>query len=360
MKNIVICCDGTNNQFSGDHTNVIRLYKVANKGPGQFAFYDPGVGTMPEVGWVTSIGKAWSMISGLAFGSGFFDNISDAYIYLMQVYEPSDKIFIFGFSRGAFTARALAGLLHAIGLLNGGSENLLPYGLRYWQQSKDEAGAKLCAEFRATLARDCKPHFIGVWDTVGSVGFINHFRSFPYTAHNPDVQVVRHAVSIDERRCAFRHNLMFPTPPDSNQDIKNVWFAGVHSDVGGGYPIPESGLAMTAFEWIVREAKAAGLGVDEEAYAHEIAACPPNACGKIHNSLQSFWWILEFFPHKVFSFADMRRHWRLEWNKPRHLNDDAVLHHSVIERMKCCAEYRPPNLKAKTPEEAAAKYKIED
>src|SRR5262245_44219444 len=136
MKSIVLCCDGTNNQFSADDTNVLRMYRVTSKIPDQqIAFYDPGVGTMSDSSYHTQLGKLWSMLKGLAFGTGFMDNISDAYRYLMQVYENGDQIYLFGFSRGAFTARAVAALLHAVGLLYPGSENLLPYAISYWRQA---------------------------------------------------------------------------------------------------------------------------------------------------------------------------------------------------------------------------------
>jgi len=104
-KNIAICCDGTNNQFDGDHTNVIRAYKVIRHHDQQLSFYDPGVGTMPEPWQKTKLGKRWSMLKGLAFGSGFLQNIEDAYRFLMRSYQPNDQIYLFGFSRGAFTAR---------------------------------------------------------------------------------------------------------------------------------------------------------------------------------------------------------------------------------------------------------------
>ncbi len=232
-KNLVLCCDGTNNQFDGYHTNVIRTYKVARRNAGQLTYYDPGVGTMPEPWRTTKLDKRLSMLAGLIYGEGFFDNISDAYRFLIENYEPGDKIFLFGFSRGAYTARAVAALLHSIGLLHPATDNLLPYVQRYWQRDFgiQTPGGEVCAEFKRTLARMCPVHFVGVWDTVSSVGVINNFRTFPHTLHNPEVTYVRHAVSIDERRSTFRQNLMLPATP--TQDVKNVWFAGVHSDVGG-------------------------------------------------------------------------------------------------------------------------------
>jgi uncharacterized protein (DUF2235 family) len=124
-------------------------------------------------------------------------------------------------------------MLHSMGLVYPATENLLSYAQNYWLKDygPQTKGGKIYAEFKATLARPCPVRLIGVWNTVGSVGFFNNFRTFPHTMHNPEVTHVRHAVSIDERRAAFRQNLMLPIPP--TQDVKNVYFAGVHSDVGG-------------------------------------------------------------------------------------------------------------------------------
>jgi uncharacterized protein (DUF2235 family) len=351
-KNIIVCCDGTNNQFSGDHTNVIRTYKVAVKNEGQVAYYDPGVGTMPVPWKETKLGKRWSMIEGLAFGSGFLQNIEDAYRYLMTVYEPGDEVFIFGFSRGAYTARALAGMLHAVGLLHVGSETLIPYALQYWRKDfgLQSPGVQVCAEFKATLAWPCPVQFIGVWDTVGSVGFINNFKTFPHTYRNPEVGHVRHAVSIDEKRKCFRQNLM--APAFERQDIKNVWFAGVHSDVGGGYPPSETGLAKIAFEWMMREAALCGMKVDPVALKRELeqTGSPPDPAGPLHVSLKGGWWLAELIPDRRYSFTDQKKHWHFfDFAKPRNVLVAAKetyvwLHVSVLERLKLCPDYRPANL----------------
>jgi uncharacterized protein (DUF2235 family) len=368
-KNIVVCCDGTNNQFDGYHTNVIRTYKVARRHAGQLTYYDPGVGTMPEPWKSTQIGKRWSMLKGLAFGDGFFDNISNAYRFLMANYEPDDKVFLFGFSRGAYTARAVAALLHSIGLLELNTECLLPYALSYWQADRgpQSDGGKVCAEFKATLGRPCPVHFIGVWDTVGSVGFFNNFRKFPYTMRNPEVTHVRHAPSIDERRSTFRQNLMLATPV--TQDIKNVYFAGVHSDVGGGYKPEESGLAKIAFEWMMREANSCGLDIDSVALTREVTGigAAPDPSAPLHKSLHSYWWLGELLPMRRYSFDDHKNHWHWligAFNQPRYLERTAkepyvFLHQSVLDRTRQCADYRPKNL---PPDEAGmrAMFKIEN
>jgi uncharacterized protein (DUF2235 family) len=367
-KNLVLCCDGTNNQFDGHHTNVLRTYRVTIRAENQLTYYDPGVGTMPEPWRTTKTGKRLSMLAGLATGLGFSENIADAYQFVVRNYEQGDRIFLFGFSRGAYTARAVAALLRSIGLLHPATENLLPYAQRYWQSDFGPAspGGKVCEEFKSTLATSCPVHFVGVWDTVGSVGYINNFRSFPHIAHNGEVSHVRHAVSIDERRSTFRQNLMSPSKP--NQDIKNVYFAGVHSDVGGGYPPTDSGLAKIAFEWMMREAKNCGLEIDDDALRRELTEIgePPNPRGTLHNSLRSFWWLGELLPIKRFSWTDKKWHWHWligAFNQPRYVERTAkephvFLHQSVLDRIKECPDYHPVNLPA---DEAGirAMFKIE-
>jgi len=353
-KNIILCCDGTSNQFAGDQTNVIRLYRCAPSIPGQqVTFYDPGVGTMPAPGLPTRVAKRISVSLGLAIGLGFTDNIRDAYCFLMQEFEPGDQVFLFGFSRGAFTARALAGMLHAVGLLHPGTENLVPYAIRYWRNCYTSAGSKVAADFKRTMSRECKPHFIGLWDTVGSVGWFNNFQTFPHTRHNPDVAIVRHAVSIDERRCCFRHNLVEVDRNNSKQDVQNVWFAGVHADVGGGYPEAESGLSKIALEWIAREAKAAGMIVEDNILAVQLGArpdpagtqhSPPSPAGMLHQSLHGFWWVLELLPRRQWHPADHRMHWSWGPNRPRRMPSQPLLHPSVLERERLDPRYHPCNL----------------
>src|SRR6266404_3216411 len=164
-KNLVLCCDGTNNQFAGDHTNVIRTYKVARRPQGQLTYYDPGVGTMPEPWWNTWLDKHEAMLRGLIYGDGFMDNILDAYRFLVVNYNPGDNIYLFGFSRGAFTARAVAAMLHSIGLVYPATENLLSLrpellaeGLRPAEQGREnlrriqgDTGAILSSAFHRRL-----------------------------------------------------------------------------------------------------------------------------------------------------------------------------------------------------------------
>jgi uncharacterized protein (DUF2235 family) len=371
MKNIIVCCDGTDNQFSGDHTNVIRTFKVAEGLPGQACYYDPGVGTLPLTGFVTNLGEKWSITEGLAFGAGLIEDVQEAYEYLMAVYEPGDLVFLFGFSRGAFTVRALAGMINAVGLLYPDSDQLVPYARNYWRTYKGEnsPGGKVCAEFKATLARPCPIHFLGVWDTVSSVGFFNLFKnvaSYPFTFRNPGVTHVRHAVSIDERRCFFRQNLMEKWDP--GQDVKNVWFAGVHSDVGGGYPVAHAGLSKLTFEWMMVEAVSKGFGIDRGdaavGYFRELVnGQGPEPAGELHRSLTGAWYVAEILPIRHYSFQDKKYHLRLNLGRPRDVAISRTIpgvsvHESVLQRMDALPSYRPPNLPGSSAE-VRSMYPIE-
>src|SRR3712207_1110872 len=131
MKNVVLCCDGTANEFSADRTNVVKLFSVLVQDQRtQTVYYHPGLGTMEAPGALLGFSKRVSRIAGLAFGSGLDRDVRDAYVFLMKHFEAGDRIFLFGFSRGAYTARAVASLLRMYGLIPWGNEPLVPYAIR--------------------------------------------------------------------------------------------------------------------------------------------------------------------------------------------------------------------------------------
>ncbi|HYI13157.1 MAG TPA: DUF2235 domain-containing protein [Thermoanaerobaculia bacterium] len=344
-KNIVLLCDGTANQFGVSNTNVVRVVQsLVRDDQEQFVYYDPGVGTLPGPGLVTRVGKFLSKVVDLAFATGLDRNVEEAYTYLMNNWEPDDRVYLFGFSRGSYTARVLAALLHHVGLLPRGSENLIPYALRLLRIARKD-NLNLGDQFRETFARPTgradrrfSVHFVGLWDTVSSIGWFWEPEKFRYTATNPGIAIVRHAIAVDERRAFYRQNRFYP-PDGTSQDLQQLWFPGVHSDVGGGYT--DSDLGRCSFDWILDEAVAAGMHVDP---ARRNVVAPPIAkpwLEKKHNSLGPVWWLLEFFPKIHFNSQKRHKEIRLNLFRSRKLLDGELLHESTLRRLKEDDDYKP-------------------
>jgi uncharacterized protein (DUF2235 family) len=359
-KNIVICLDGTNNEFGVSNTNVVRLFQSLDlSDPSrQVGYYDPGVGTIAEPGMVSKLGKWWSQAMGLAFGRGITQNIEEAYAYLMEHHRAGDRIYIFGFSRGAYTARALAGMLHLLGLLPSGHVHLVPYASKLFRSlqsgaEKDGNGFwKTTNAFRATFAggrERCPVAFLGLWDTVASVGWVWNPKSFPYVTRNPGVKVVRHALAIDERRCFFRQSPWLRHQQAESQDILEWWFPGVHSDVGGGYDESESALWRKPFVWMLSEANRQGLLCDRRQITklckrikstHQSAWRDP-----MHNSLKGPWHLAEVFPKLAYLPRIKRTLPTLGLWGWRRVPSGAAIHQSVLLRLRdpgC--QYQPGSL----------------
>jgi uncharacterized protein (DUF2235 family) len=359
-KNLVICCDGTNCQFGPENTNVVRLVQVLDRDPEQQRlYYDPGVGTLPEPNAFTRLQKWFSKVLGLAFGAGLLRKVGEAYAFLMECWEPGDRVFLFGFSRGAYTARVLAGLLHNLGLLPRGNANLIPYILRLNAAvrdidpaGKDASYWDLCEDFRWTFARKTDKddderrfpvHFLGLWDTVSSVGWVWDPKRYPFTTKNPSVQVARHAVSVDERRWFFRENRLQRV---EGQDLVELWFPGTHSDVSGGYPESYGGLWRVAFGWILDEARAAGLFVDDRRLQRVLTRTPASPTpwdDPQHESLTGLWWLAEYFPKMVWDPVTNTTSPRIGRGRYRTIRDGDVLHKATLRRIREI-EYAPPNL----------------
>ena len=358
-KNIVVCCDGTGNEFVADNnSNVVKLYSTVIINAGQRAYYHPGVGTMGAPTARGPVEKQWTRLVGLGLGGGLLDQVGWAYQFLMNTYEEGDRIYLFGFSRGAYTVRAVASMLHMYGLLCPGNEGLIPYITRMFaQRTRRHGGMKqtfeVAHEFKHTFSRDCLIHFVGVWDTVSSVGWIYNPLVLPYSARNPIMITGRHAVSIDERRCFFLSNL-WGSPYERSereyrvdQDIKQVWFAGVHSDVGGSYSEQESGLSKITLEWMLTEAVAAELDVDPVRAAivlgktSDTTYARPDPTAQLHNSLQGAWRLLEFVPHRYYDRVTGTRRWRIPMGARRQIPEDSLIHQTVLDRMNAIPDYRP-------------------
>lgn len=361
-RNIVLLSDGTGNSAGKNNkTNVWRLYQALDLSDGaQMAFYDDGVGTS---------GIRFLRLLGGAFGWGFARNVRDLYLQLCRHYRPGDRIYIFGFSRGAFTARTLAGLIVACGIID---PDKSIGGLGLGTDAGLKAGVKLayrvyrrryfapvawlfrwfrdlfrhdvrrlgggrgkCAanafKTQCSYDRDIPISFIGVWDTVDAVGLpIDELSElldktvyphrFPDQTLSPRVAQACHAVAIDDERHTFHPVLWNEVGDDNPERIKQVWFSGMHSNVGGGYP--DDDLAYPSLGWMLDEA--AGSGLKFKAAAIAAVAQRQNPLGKMYNSR-----------------AGLALYYRY---KPRHIerlcnSDDvrikpAKIHHSVIERIR--------------------------
>ncbi|MEZ5291897.1 MAG: DUF2235 domain-containing protein [Vicinamibacterales bacterium] len=358
-RNIVLAFDGTNNEFGRENTNIVRLVQLLDRDPSaQVLYYDPGVGTLPEPGTFSSLKKRLSEALGLAFGRGLTWKVGEAYTFLMNAWEPGDRVFLFGFSRGAYTARVLAGLLHAVGLMPKGNENMVPYAQKLYaamrhRRTDARTWGDLCEEFRWTFAKQTPEdpdgrrfavHYLGVWDTVSSVGWVWDPESFPFTANNPGITAARHAIAIDERRWFFRQNRLQPSLPSAC--VAQQWFPGVHSDVGGGYPDSDGGLWRSAFAWVLEGAEAAGLVVDDARRQAVLSRTPPSSTPCLdpqHESLTGAWWLAEGFP-KLRSGDHHVRRIAVGLGRRRTIRDGELIARCALVRLRERADYRPPNL----------------
>jgi len=345
-KNIVICCDGTGNQFGETPSNVVKLYSMLQKNS-QACYYDPGVGTMPDARLVTSWTRKISQAFGLAFGTGLIQNVKEAYSFIMENYEQGDKLFLFGFSRGAYTARVIAALIFKIGVLPKGNQNLIDYAFDIYRLSYQPTYETIAAKFKTTYALDIKINFLGIWDTVTSMGLFNS-KFLPDTTTNHYCLVVRHAMAIDERRAYYRQNLLQSDP--SIQDVRQVWFAGVHCDIGGSYPEAESGLSQIALEWIIAESIKHGLSVNATRLVEILygsngsQARQPDPTEPVHKSLSGLWWLLEYLPRRNKAngkyFIPNARPRRIRYKE---MTYTPIIHQSVLDKI-AAGQYNPVNL----------------
>jgi uncharacterized protein (DUF2235 family) len=293
-KRLILCLDGTNDEIGrGRPTNVGKTYEALRLSEArQSAYYDPGIGTLPTPTARGLLERKVSVGLELMLGRGIRSKLAAAYTWLMQNYDHGDpaadrpraQVYVFGFSRGAFTARALIGMLNRVGLLRPGAENLVPYAVAHYtvnQRRFTAARLAQTAQFADAFCwgtaqdplsppwpgvADCQNvhampvEFVGLWDTVEAVGMPGRNVDWEGTHTLRNVRRVRHAVSIDEWRRPF-HEFLTTHPdlnpllrdgtPDVTAAVQEVWFPGVHCDVGGTYP--NSHLSATAFRWVLED-----------------------------------------------------------------------------------------------------------
>lgn len=295
MKNVVSCADGTwchpndpNSAASEKDSNVYKLFKALPVTATQLPHYDDGIGAE---------GNFFRRLIDGAFGEGLFKKIKEGYTKIAHDYVDGDRIFLFGFSRGAYTARSVAGMIACAGLPGGGS---FPQGAiddafaayRLKPQTPERAAA-----IQALTAKHGNRHvpieMIGVWDTVGSLGIPSltggidtHRYGFLDTHLSASVRGAYQALAIDERRRSFPPTLWDDaTAPD--QTLEQVWFSGCHGDVGGG--CPKSNLSDLPLKWMLSKGMAHGLEVSPEMLTQMAAVTAACALESIDESWAPFW-----------------------------------------------------------------------
>jgi uncharacterized protein (DUF2235 family) len=335
-KNIAIFADGTGNTVGNYDTNVLRLCRMADiRNPHQqLVIYDPGVGTLATPAELEDAFRRPGetrvcngplpiedsprglavLLLGSAIGYGTKWNIKRLYSELAKHYDPGDRVYLFGFSRGAFTARALAGLIYRCGLVKRRHrdkdriEEAYELYRKHFEQEKSSEELRRkkekVREFREKYSHPCNIRFLGIFDTVKSVGYLFP-RNLPHTRHNPIVQTVRHALSLHERRSFYAPTTWGGVDADTRpavyvpacwgsgrygpairwQDVEEVWFAGCHSDVGGGYPREARSPADVSLRWMLEEARAHGLMISHEAEEEVKQLVTTITKGHLHDEL---------------------------------------------------------------------------
>lgn len=337
MKRIAIFCDGTWNTpdklKNGKHcqTNVVKmanaLSPTSTDGKQQILYYDAGIG---------SEGSLIKRLYDGATGTGISENILKVYRFLIKNYEPGDELFLFGFSRGAFTVRSIAGLIRNSGILKISNSDQGHRAYKIYRSRKPEFQPR---EVEATLFRKTfaveettRIKFIGVWDTVGALGnplLLNGILSRRNRFHDTDlsskISNAFHALAVDEKRKNFQATLWNQQEGVEDQTLEQVWFPGVHSDVGGGYPDSESGLSDLALNWMLEKARSCNLNFDS-------IATNPNPMAPMHESYRGFYTLQ----------SRLFRNIAKEGYKKGDTKES--LHPSVITRYNEDSRYKPKNL----------------
>lgn len=302
-RTLVLCFDGTGDQFDSDNSNIVEFFTMLKKDDRhkQLVYYQAGIGTYTTPQVATPFLSKLSKMVDVAIAKSLHSHVMGGYEFLMQNYIVGDRICIFGFSRGAYTARSLAGMIHKVGILPACNHQQVPFAYKMYTRA-DELGWAQSNAFKKAFSVHADIEFIGVWDTVNSVGLLP--KRLPFTTSNTIVRTFRHAVSLDERRAKFKANLWNrPNPTEqclgeddhfhklagdhvhthddtkkgrqrtferkyskdqtAPTDIEEVWFAGCHCDVGGGSVANtvKTSLARIPLRWMIRECFKTNTGI---------------------------------------------------------------------------------------------------
>lgn len=328
-KNIIIFSDGTGQKGGLNYnTNIYKLFNmVEDRTDRQIVYYDPGLGTGMEG------------IAGLVGGRGFSKNILDCYRFIFENFHADDSIFLFGFSRGAATVRSLSGFIHLFGILPASRADIIEEAFNIYtihNKERREKEAKAFINKHHTMW--CKIKFLGVFDTVAALGLPNKWLSslldkiFPHKFHSfelsDSVEYARHALSIDDERKTFHPVIWNKLKDDQPKDrLKQVWFCGVHTDVGGGYK--EEDLSNISLRWMMNEAKSKGLIIYEKSSAYQsFLKSESNIDGTMHNEQLGF-------------VGKLYRREKRNWEEKLHGN--LCIHESVTKRKKNQSNGDSPN-----------------
>lgn len=368
MKRLIVCCDGTwqsedeaseaptadasaalgwsKSEAPGSNVWKLRCLLADRDANGieQRAFYQAGVGTDQSRSRLRREASRW--LGGI-LGWGLDDNIIEAYQWLVREYEPGDSLWLFGFSRGAYTARSLTGLIRNCGILRREHQDQVMKAMKIYR-SRDPGAhpdAPQSRSFRGNYShRELNEiTFLGVWDTVGALGvpdllgrrlssWVNRRHRFHDVELSSMVRNARHALAIDERRPSFQPAVWRGRSLENRPEVKQVWFAGVHCDIGGGYR--ETELSDRTLRWMLAEATQCGLAIHEDLMQCKLPDPPETSdpaalCVPLHDSR---WCYHKWFP----SIA-----------QPREITpgDRQFIHASARQMLDQCAEYKPENLR---------------
>ncbi|KAF9068783.1 WD40-repeat-containing domain protein [Rhodocollybia butyracea] len=363
-RNLVVCIDGTSNKFG-----LKRLVKSDD----QLTFYNSGIGTYAEPSWKSL--DYWKQVAmnklDLALALRFEKILLDAYRWLSEMYVDGDRIFLFGFSRGAYQVRALAGMIEkaskyyiivVVGLIHKGNEAQIPFAYELYAHSMDaqmpvpkKSNLKeyMPWRFKTTFSRkNVRVHFVGVWDTVSSVGLVRSDKDLPLTTNGMNhVCYFRHALALDERRVKFLPEYSYGAVAKPSDlllgdtkegtglgNTKEVWFVGTHSDIGGGN-VMNTGLNLyrPALRWMIHESIVAALELEHVQYTSQTSdtessdtSTAETDTDSVHDSLNCFCWPFEIFCIKRLSYKGSKKTtWWPHLGAPRQVVDGQLIHASV-------------------------------